>query len=104
MPALNIVDIGGGFPGSDEFSQSRGLPKFDEIAQAIDLGIRQHFADVEAEFIAEPGRYMVAASSFLATKVYGRKGGQSERQALYVDDGVYGSFINVIVEHERPKP
>jgi ornithine decarboxylase len=75
MPAMKIVDLGGGFPGSDDFSLSRNLPTFREIAGAIETGIRQHFNDVDADFIAEPGRYMVAASGFLATKVYGRKGG-----------------------------
>jgi len=47
---------------------------------------------------------MVASSGFLATKVYGRKGGQSNRQALYVDDGVYGSFNHKIYDHAIPKP
>jgi ornithine decarboxylase len=47
---------------------------------------------------------MVASSGFLATKVYGRKGGQSDRQALYVDDGVYGSFNHKIYDHAIPKP
>lgn len=79
MPAMKIVDLGGGFPGSDDFSLSRNLPTFREIANAIETGIDKHFNDVDADFIAEPGRYMVAASGFLATKVYGRKGGQSQR-------------------------
>ena len=107
MPALKIVDIGGGFPGSDAFSNSRGLPTFGELATAIKSGIETHFSDIksETEFIAEPGRYMVAASGYLATKCYGRKGGDStERQAIYVDDGVYGSFNHVIYDHAVPKP
>ena len=35
MPALKIVDLGGGFPGSDDYSISRGLPTFKELANAI---------------------------------------------------------------------
>lgn len=105
MPALKIVDLGGGFPGSDEFAQSRGLPTFAELAEAIRFGIEKHFSDIDAEIIAEPGRYMVASSGFHATKCYGRKGGNStERQAIYVDDGVYGSFNHVVYDHAVPKP
>lgn len=105
MPALKMVDLGGGFPGSDEFVRSHGLPTFAELATAIRAGLETHFSDIEAEIIAEPGRYMVAASGFLATKCYGRKGGNStERQAIYVDDGVYGSFNHVIYDHAVPKP
>lgn len=104
MPAMKIVDIGGGFPGSESFSLDNKLPTFREIVSAIQAGIQLHFNDVDADFIAEPGRYMVAASTFLATKVYGRKGGQSQHQALFVDDGVFGSFMNVIWEDTLFKP
>jgi len=105
LPALKIVDLGGGFPGSDDFVRSHGLPTFAELATAIRTGLETYFSDIEAEIIAEPGRYMVAASGYLATKCYGRKGGDStERQAVYVDDGVYGSFNHVVYDHAVPKP
>ena len=105
LPALKIVDLGGGFPGSDDFVRSHGLPTFAELATAIRTGLETYFSDIEAEIIAEPGRYMVAASGYLATKCYGRKGGNStERQAVYVDDGVYGSFNHVVYDHAVPKP
>ena len=55
-------------------------------------------------FIAEPGRYFVSRSTTIATKVYGRKGGKGKTQALYVDDGVYGSFNNVVYDHYHPVP
>jgi diaminopimelate decarboxylase len=38
------------------------------------------------------------------TKVYARKGGRNNFQALYVDDGVYGSFNNVVYDHALPLP
>ena len=104
MPALQIVDLGGGFPGSDEFSATHGLPIFSELADAIKAGINEHFSTLDVKFIAEPGRYMVSASGYLATKVYGRKGGNSDRQAVYIDDGVYGSFNNVLYDHALPQP
>ena len=105
MPDLKIVDIGGGFPGSDEYSEKHGLPTFAELAAAIKDGMKKHFSDIDAEFIAEPGRFFVSASGYLATKCYGRKGGDSTAgQALYIDDGVYGSFNHVIYDHAVPKP
>lgn len=77
MPNLKVVDIGGGFPGADEYSEKHGLPTFGELAQAIKTGFETHFSDIDAEFIAEPGRYFVSASGYVATKCYGRKGGDS---------------------------
>lgn len=58
----------------------------------------------ELRFIAEPGRYFVSRSTTIATKIYGRKGGKGKTQALYVDDGVYGSFNNVVYDHYHPVP
>ena len=109
MPKCSIVDLGGGFPGSDEFSAFRNLPTFKQLSVAIKDGIEKHFADLQSsgqkvDFIAEPGRYMVASSGYLATKVYARKGGKSDRQALYIDDGVYGSFNHLIYEHAVVQP
>jgi ornithine decarboxylase len=105
MPKCKVVDIGGGFPGSDEFSAFRGLPTFDKIAVSIKEGIKKHFSDLHnVEFVAEPGRYMIAAAGHLATKVYARKGGKTDCQALYIDDGVYGSFNHLIYDHAVVQP
>lgn len=46
----------------------------------------------------------MSASTVAATKVYARKGGRCNYQALYVDDGVYGSFNNVVYDHFHPVP
>lgn len=46
----------------------------------------------------------MSACTSVATKVYARKGGQSKTQALYVDDGVYGTFNNIIYDHATPVP
>ena len=58
----------------------------------------------DLRFIAEPGRFFVSASTTVATKVYARKGGKGNTQALYIDDGVYGTFNNVVYDHYEPKP
>ena len=46
----------------------------------------------------------MSASTVIATKIYSRKGGRNNYQALYVDDGVYGSFNNVVYDHYFPIP
>lgn len=98
MPPLRVVDIGGGFPGDAGGYGGPGMPTFQILAATIRSGI----ADLEARlpshrirFIAEPGRYFVSACTSVVTKVYSRKGGRGNSQALYVDDGVYGSFVSV---------
>lgn len=39
MPKCSVVDIGGGFPGSDEFSETMNLPTFKQLSVAIQEGI-----------------------------------------------------------------
>lgn len=107
MPPLSLVDLGGGFPG-DTVTLGPGMPTFQELAAAIRQGLQQYFFS-DAQYtgirvIAEPGRYFVSASTVITTKVYSRKGGKADYQALYVDDGVYGSFNNVVYDHACPIP
>eukprot|EP01041_Mallomonas_annulata_P009411 gene9411-19528_t len=109
MPPMNIVDIGGGFPGDAGGYGGPGMPTFADLSKAIRAGIQSFGASLgrplsEIRFIAEPGRYFVSASTVLATKVYSRRGGSEDYQALYVDDGVYGSFNNVVYDHYVPVP
>lgn len=112
MSALHIVDIGGGFPGEERGYGGPGMPTFAELCSVIRQGIVRFLenlgrpASQEAiRFIAEPGRFFVSASTTIATKVFSRKGGRkNHQQALYVDDGVYGSFNNVVYDHATPVP
>ncbi len=109
MPPLHIVDLGGGFPGDAGGYGGPGMPSFQDLAQAIRVGIKNFSEGLGARaealrFIAEPGRYFVSASTTIATKIYSRKGGNNQYQALYVDDGVYGSFNNVVYDHATPLP
>lgn len=105
---MTMVDIGGGFPGDNVGTYRSELPTFLDIAAAVRSSIevfKKQFNDGrELRFIAEPGRYFVSRSTTIATKIYGRKGGKGKTQALYVDDGVYGSFNNVVYDHYHPVP
>ena len=109
MPPMNIIDIGGGFPGDNGGYGGPGMPTFQDLAKAIREGIESFTINMkrpvgDIRFIAEPGRYFVSSSTVITTKVYSRKGGASNIQALYVDDGVYGSFNNVVYDHAIPIP
>ena len=109
MPPMRLVDLGGGFPGDTGGYGGPGMPTFQDLAADIRAGIEM-FADgfprpmETVRFIAEPGRYFVSAATTIATMVYSRKGGQNPYQALYVNDGVYGSFNNVVYDHATPVP
>lgn len=70
-----------------------------EIAAVVRNCMTEFHKYHPAEFIAEPGRFMVASSTAIATKIYSRKGGSGNTQSLYVDNGIYGSFNNVVYDH-----
>lgn len=108
MPEMTVVDIGGGFPGGDGYG-GEGMPTFQDLAATIRSSIDEFLKTLnrpasEIRFIAEPGRYFASASTTISTKVYARKGGKNKYQAIYVDDGVYGSFNNVVYDHALPVP
>lgn len=109
MSPMSIIDLGGGFPGDTGGYGGPGMPTFQDIAAAIRKGIDSFTENFQRpieslRFIAEPGRYFVSASTTICTRVYARKGGLNKYQALYVDDGVYGSFNNVVYDHACPVP
>lgn len=112
MNPFSVVDIGGGFPGEVGRYGGPGMPTFEELASAIRTGIHR-FCDGgwtsrsmdDIQFIAEPGRYFVSSSTTIASRIHARKGGSSiKHQALYVDNGVYGSFNNIVYDHATPVP
>ena len=102
---MNLLDSGGGFPGTDTAEVS-----FGQIAAALRPALASAFpASRGVRIIAEPGRYMAAAAYTLAVNVIGKKevadpaaiGGV--RTMYYVNDGVYGSFNCVLYDHHVVK-
>lgn len=81
--AIDIVDVGGGFPVSYPDIEPPPLGAyFAEIEGAFDdLGLPA------ARLWAEPGRALVAAGASVVVQVQLRRG-----DVLYVNDGVYGSL------------
>lgn len=105
---LSVLDIGGGFPGDDDDEVFFG---FEQVAIAISKKVDETFSK-DVRVIAEPGRYLVAASCTLVTKVHAireqkedEENDQSETNYFYyINDGVYGSFNNLIYDHAQLNP
>jgi len=58
--------------------------------------------------MAEPGRFFVASAFTLATKIHSikKRSNNDEHVMYYINDGVYGSFNNILYDHSVvvPKP
>ncbi len=83
--AIDIVDVGGGFPVAYPGVQPPPLGAF--LAE-IEAGFERLGLD-GAELWAEPGRALVAGGGSVVVQVQQRRG-----DALYVNDGVYGSLAD----------
>ena len=90
-----IIDIGGGFP----VCYREPMPAIGSIADIVDdvLGERRH----DFTLLAEPGRYPVADCMTLFTSVVGTAV-RAGRLWHYLDDGLYGSYSNVLTEDVHP--
>lgn len=101
---MKCLDIGGGFPGDDDDETIN----FGILAKNISEKIEELFPNVR--IIAEPGRYFAAACSTLATKITSvRDQTQADYECTsdylyYINDGVYGSFNNIIMDHATCLP
>jgi len=72
----------------------------------IQVSVAKHFPQhqfPELECISEPGRYFAHASGTLFTMVQGKRK-EAHRFLYYINDGVYGSFNNIMFDHAKPVP
>jgi ornithine decarboxylase len=95
---LHTLDVGGGFC-ADTFEPMAAV-----LAEALDA-----YFPPEVRVIGEPGRYYVATAFTLACHVIARRtvadptlGGTT--YMLYLNDGVYGNFSNIMFDHQNPVP
>lgn len=101
---MYIVDIGGGFPGTDQAK----VP-FERMADEINRGIDELFSDLPyVQFIAEPGRYFVASSHTIVCSIINKKEKINKETGekvytYYISDGVYKSFSNTIYDYAQPE-
>ena len=89
-----IIDIGGGFP----VSYRADMPTIAEIGTVVDevIGHGRTYT-----MLAEPGRFVVADCMTLLTSVVGTAT-RAGRSWHYLDDGLYGSYSNVMTEDVHP--
>ncbi|MDG4665833.1 type III PLP-dependent enzyme [Mycobacterium sp. 236(2023)] len=92
--SVRVIDIGGGFP----VSYRDAAPPIDEVGAIVAevLGDSPEFT-----LLAEPGRFLAADCMTLLTSVVGTavRDGQAWH---YLDDGLYGSYSNVMTEDVHP--
>ncbi|MDI1492236.1 MAG: Ornithine decarboxylase [Ramalina farinacea] len=90
---IRSLDIGGGFV------QERLPALAPEIRRALEHN--DYFSSRGIQVLAEPGAFFAASIATLACNVIGRRTGENDQGAidkLYLNDGVYGSFLNVLLE------
>jgi ornithine decarboxylase len=99
---FNILDIGGGFPGSNETSSE---VKFEEIALEINNQLKESFTDIEGlRVLAEPGRFFATSCGTLVTNIIGKKLIMKDEPVYhyYINSSLYGIFNNVLFDHAHP--
>ncbi|RAL17464.1 type III PLP-dependent enzyme [Aspergillus homomorphus CBS 101889] len=98
---MDILDIGGGFQDTN----------FEEMAVPLAYALDEAFpanTDSPVRVIAEPGRYFARSLYTMACKVISRRRQLLDYtpypsmlpDMLYLNDGVYGSFMLVLLENE----
>lgn len=93
---MKTLDIGGGF----------GDETFEHFAAVVSKSIDRYFP-ANVRVIAEPGRYYVSNAFTLACNVIARREivdpvTKEDAYMLYLNDGVYGNFSNIIFDHQHP--
>ncbi|PKX92310.1 ornithine decarboxylase [Aspergillus novofumigatus IBT 16806] len=91
---MNPLDIGGGYQDSN----------FEKISRSVREALMEGFP-FQTRSIAESGRYFARSAFTLACKVLSSRcdiaeAAQERPDILYQNDGVYGSFMNVLLEKE----
>jgi ornithine decarboxylase len=95
---MKLLDVGGGFV--DE--------TFELFADALTAALDEYFPG-DVRVIGEPGRYYASNAFTLAANVIARRevmgpGDEESSYMLYLNDGVYGNFSNIIFDHQHPIP
>lgn len=94
LPALDVLDIGGGFP----VSYQDAVKPIDEFCAPIREALSKLPAHVRV--IAEPGRFISAPAAIAISSVMGRAK-RDGRWWYYLDDGLYGSYSGQLFDHAK---
>ena len=87
---MEILDIGGGFPAG---------PLFEKIAEEVNKsleGLKKDYPEISV--IAEPGRFIAEPVFTLAAQVISKKVDHGIHM-YYINEGVYGSFGDVLLDY-----
>ena len=98
MPAMDILDIGGGFSMNAEDPQHN----FDVIAPQVTKFINEQFPSQKLALVGEPGRFISQFAQSLAVNVFLAKQQQDIRH-LYINNGVYQGFGCKVFDQENLK-
>ncbi len=97
---IKVVDIGGGYPGGGDI--------FEKMVENINEGMDKYFPIENykhIEFISEPGRFLCEKSTVIASKIISKRTNDGSYNTMYyLNDGVYGSFLNVLIDEEISYP
>lgn len=94
LPALEILDIGGGFP----VQYNSSVPSIEEFCAPIRAALAKLPAHVR--LFAEPGRFLSGPAGTAVSTVMG-KAKRDGQWWYYLDDGVYGSYSGQIYDHAK---
>lgn len=90
---IRILDIGGGFP----VKYSPEVKSFPLLAKKLNAEIKRLFPE-DMQFIAEPGRFLVANACTVVAKVVG-KAFRDGKPCYYINDGVYHTYSGQVFDH-----
>jgi ornithine decarboxylase len=91
--AMNLIDIGGGFP----VAYNETVKPFRELAAIIASELDRLFPP-NIEVLAEPGRFLVASSGYAVSEVIGTAV-RDGKKCYYINDGVYHTYSGIIFDH-----
>lgn len=92
---LKRLNIGGGYPAPYPTSEA---PPMDYYFETIRTALEDNFGNSKPDLIIEPGRALVTSSTSLLLRVKHQRGGVS----VYLNDGAYGSLMEVKFMHFTP--
>ncbi len=88
---IQMINIGGGFPYS--YQDDDNIPSIKQISEHIKVTVKK--VPYPVEYIAEPGRGLVANAFVLITGVFG-KNKKSNGHWLFVDAGAYNALLEAM--------
>ncbi len=88
--AVDVVNIGGGFPAR----YSADVPEISAYGDAIEAAVGRHLGDLPVRVLCEPGRYIAGDAGVLRAEVVlvSRKGYGDEHRWVYLDVGRFGGL------------